>query len=98
MTKTRAQEFREQELQANRVKRPARPKAKKAEPDAGAVDARSHAGRRGGAALEDSATKPSRKSTRKSSNRTKRTTNLQLRAEREARSPQVRHLRNQVKR
>jgi hypothetical protein len=44
------------------------------------------AGRRGGAAIEGSNTaKPSRKSTRKSSNRTKRTTNLQLAAERKAR-------------
>ncbi len=39
------------------------------------------AGRRGGAVLEDSATgRPSRKSTRASSDHTKRTTNQQLRA------------------
>jgi hypothetical protein len=56
-----------------------------------AVDARSHAGRRGGAALEESAGKPSRKSTRASSDRTKRTTSLQLRATMRQHSPPSRH-------
>mgnify|MGYP001468941625 CR=1 FL=1 len=46
-----------------------------------------HAERRGGPALEDSATKPSRKSTRKSVDHTKRTTNLQLKAQRKSGSP-----------
>jgi len=50
-----------------------------------------HAGRRGGAMLEDSANgKPSRKSTRASSDHTKRTTNLQLRETRKVTSPQAR--------
>jgi hypothetical protein len=50
-----------------------------------------HAGRRGGAALEESATgKPSRKSTRGSSDRTKRTTNLQLRAMLRSKAPSSR--------
>lgn len=48
------------------------------------------AGRRGGAALEATTAKPSRKSTRKSSDRTKRTTNQQLRAERKVSSPSAR--------
>ncbi len=46
-----------------------------------------HAERRGGPALEDSATKPSRKSTRKSVDHTKRTTNQQLKAKRKSSSP-----------
>ena len=50
-----------------------------------------HAGRRGGALLEDSANgKPSRKSTRGSSDHTKRTSNLQLRETRKVTSPQAR--------
>jgi hypothetical protein len=70
-----------------RVKKPARP-----------VDSRSHAGRRGGAALEEMATDatPSRKSTRKSSDRTKRTTNLQLREQRRTNAPSARAARAKV--
>jgi len=50
-----------------------------------------HAGRRGGAMLEDSANgKPSRKSTRQSSDHTKSTTNLQLRETRKVTSPKAR--------
>jgi len=46
------------------------------------------AGRRGGAVLEENATgTPSRKSTRRSSDRTKRTTNQQLRAVARVTSP-----------
>ncbi|MDX2091548.1 MAG: hypothetical protein SFX73_27055 [Kofleriaceae bacterium] len=56
------------------------------------------AGRRGGAALEDAAMeKRSRKSTRRSADRTKRTTNLQLQAVRETRSPSARAARNKVR-
>jgi hypothetical protein len=55
------------------------------------------AGRRGGAALEDvPMTKRSRKSTRKSSDSTKRTTNQQLAAVRKTRSPSARAERNRV--
>jgi hypothetical protein len=47
--------------------------------------------RKGGAVLEDSATgEPSRKSTRRSKGGGKRTSNLQLRATRKARSPKTR--------
>ncbi len=46
-----------------------------------------HAARHGGPALEDSATVPSRKSTRKSVDHTKRTTNQQLKAVRKTTSP-----------
>ncbi|MBA3457557.1 MAG: hypothetical protein H0T42_31035 [Deltaproteobacteria bacterium] len=57
------------------------------------------AGRRGGAALEDQGTgRASRKSTRKSADRTKRTTNQQLQAVRKTRSPQARAVRNQAAR
>jgi hypothetical protein len=62
-----------------------------------ATDARKHAGRRGGAALESTRGQPTRKSTRKSSDRTKRTTNLQLRETMRSRSPGARHARNQAK-
>lgn len=55
------------------------------------------AGRRGGAALEDSAGQPSRKSTRKSSDGTKRSTNQQLQAVRKTRSPSARAARNQAR-
>lgn len=62
-----------------------------------ATDPRKHAGRRGGAALESTRGQPTRKSTRKSSDRTKRTTNLQLRATMRSRSPEARHARSQAK-
>jgi len=62
------------------------------------LDSRSHAGRRGGAALEPTLGKPTRKSTRGSSDRTKRTTNQQLREVRKTRSPGERHARNAVRR
>jgi hypothetical protein len=56
------------------------------------------AGRRGGAALEDpAAPRPSRKSTRKSSDHTKRTTNQQLRAERATTAPKARATRAQAR-
>lgn len=46
--------------------------------------------KKGGAVLESSAGKPSRKSTRKSSGRAKQTTNLELREERRISSPTAR--------
>ena len=46
--------------------------------------------KKGGAALESSADKPSRKSTRKSTGRAKRTSNLKRRATREASAPATR--------
>lgn len=46
-----------------------------------------HAERHGGAVLEDSATKPSRKSTRKSVDHVKRTTSQQLKAQRKTTAP-----------
>ncbi|CAN5507761.1 hypothetical protein BH09MYX1_BH09MYX1_55560 [soil metagenome] len=74
-----------------------------AKPGTSATDRKAGAGRtatrnaskrvakRGGAQLEDSATgKPSRKSTRKSSGRAKRTTNLERKATRAASSPKTR--------
>lgn len=56
------------------------------------------AGRRGGASIEEdgSPQKPSRKSTRKSSDRTKRSTNQQLAAVRKTSSPSARAARNQA--
>jgi hypothetical protein len=60
-------------------------------------DERKHAGRRGGAVLEETAGTPTRKSTRKSSDRTKRTTNLQLREIRKTSSPGMRHARNSAR-
>jgi hypothetical protein len=54
------------------------------------------AGRRGGATLEGSLGRPPRKSTRKSSDRTKRTTNQQLQAVRETTAPSARTARGQA--
>jgi hypothetical protein len=48
------------------------------------------AAKKGGAALESSTAKPSRKSTRRSKGRVKRTTNLQLEAVRRVSSPTAR--------
>jgi hypothetical protein len=56
-----------------------------------------HAGRRGGPILEASATKPSRKSTRKSVDHTRAAVNLQLRAQRETASPQAQAARGTAK-
>lgn len=55
-------------------------------------DARTHAGRRGGAVLEPvpPGTKPSRKSTRKSADHVKQSTNLQLKASRASAAPTTR--------
>lgn len=54
--------------------------------------------KKGGAALESSATKPSRKSTRGSSGRAKRTSNLKRRATRAASSPRARAAKAKAKR
>lgn len=48
------------------------------------------AAKKGGASLEDSATKPSRKSTRRSSGRAKRSSNLERRAGRATTAPKAR--------
>ncbi len=67
--------------------------AKKRERGPGKASTRNesgHAGRQGGAVLEESAGKPSRKSTRKSVDHTKRTTNLQLKALRKTTAPSAR--------
>lgn len=55
-------------------------------------DARSHAGKRGGAVLEPVAAgaRPSRKSTRKSADHVKQSTNLQLKASRASAAPTTR--------
>jgi hypothetical protein len=55
------------------------------------------AARKGGAALEDSKTEPSRKSTRKSKGRAKRTANLERRQTRRTRSPAARAARARAK-
>jgi hypothetical protein len=65
--------------------------------ESGMRNVRTHAGQRGGAALEDTATgRPSRKSTRKSADRTKRTTNQQLRAQMRTASAPARAARGRV--
>ena len=107
---TKAQAFRaQQERAANppRAKQPKRPRRDQVVdtslPGVSATDRKAArgpnhnllAGRRGGAALEDSATRrPSRKSTRKSSDHTKRTTNQQLQAVREITAPSARAARS----
>ncbi len=109
---TKAQAFRARQARAAnppRPKRPARPRRDElvdtSLPGVSATDRKATrgpnrnllAGRRGGAALEDSATgTPSRKSTRKSVDRTKRTTNLQLKAVRTSTTPTARATRSRV--
>jgi len=111
---TKAQAFRTQQQRTAKppkAKKPARPRrdavVDTSLPGVTATDRKvtrrsnrsSLAGRRGGAALEDSGTgTPSRKSTRKSSDRTKRTTNQQLQAVRTTRSPSARAARSQAAR
>jgi hypothetical protein len=92
MSTTKAHAFRQAQA---RSANPPKAKQPKHEATAGTTgaDARRHAGRRGGAVLEPPATvgaKPSRKSTRKSVDHTKRTTNQQLEASREASAPSAR--------
>lgn len=48
------------------------------------------AAKKGGAVLEDSATKPSRKSTRRASGRAKRSSNMERRSTRAATAPKAR--------
>jgi hypothetical protein len=109
---TKAQAFRaQQQRSANprKAKRPRRPRrdlvVDTSLPGVSATDRKTMrrsnrrllAGRRGGAALEDPGTgSKSRKSSRKSSDRTKRTTNQQLQAVRATRSPSARAARNQA--
>ncbi len=96
---TKAQSFRAQTQRDAHRPQPKKPARGRQAPPVQAVggehtatrNVSGHAGRRGGAALEDSANgKPSRKSTRGSSDHTKRTTNLQLRETRKVTSPQAR--------
>ncbi len=100
---TKAQAFRVSQQRAAhppKPKQPPRPRrdlvVDTAQPGVSATDRKAVrgpkalAGRRGGAALELNTATPSRKSTRKSSDGTKRTTNLQLRAERKTASPVAR--------
>jgi len=111
---TKAQAFRTQQQRAAKppkAKKPARPRraavVDTSLPGVTATDRKatrrsnrsSLAGRRGGAALEDTGTgTPSRKSTRKSSDRTKRSTNQQLQAVRTTTSPSARAARSQAAR
>ena len=65
--------------------------------DTAARNVSMHAERHGGPALETSATTPSRKSTRKSVDHTKRTTTQQLRAIQKASAPKTRAARARVR-
>lgn len=109
---TKAQAFRTQQQRAahpDKPKQPRRPRrdlqVDTAQPGVSATDRKVErrprpsalAGRRGGAALEGFTEKPSRKSTRKSSDGTKRTTNQQLRAVRKTRSPSERAARSRAR-
>ena len=96
---TKAQSFRSRaQREAHPPKPPKKVRARRAAPvqqlgveHTAARNVSGHAGRRGGAALEDSANgKPSRKSTRASADHTKSTTNQQLRETRKVTSPQAR--------
>ena len=98
---TRAQDYKETEQLAAHDRKPKRrPRRKqrhagRRNPGFGVEtmdrNANRKAGARGGAVLEESATgRPSRKSTRASSDRTKRTTNQQLRATMRTHAPSSR--------
>jgi hypothetical protein len=96
---TKAQSFRARAQRESRPPQPKHPPHKKhvapvqaaGNEHTAARNVSGHAGRRGGATLEDSANgKPSRKSTRRSADHTKRTTNLQLRETRKVTSPSAR--------
>jgi hypothetical protein len=109
---TKAQAFRTQQQRAAKPPKPKRPKRARrdlivdtAKPGVSATDRKAArgttrsllAGRRGGAALEDAPVgKRSRKSTRGSSDRTKRTTNQQLQAVRKTTSPSARGARGKA--
>jgi hypothetical protein len=109
---TKAQAFRREQQRAANAPKPKRPKKPRRDavvdtslPGVSATDRKAErgttrsrlAGRRGGAALEDvPMEKRSRKSTRKSSDRTKRTTNQQLQAVRKTRSPSARAARGRA--
>jgi hypothetical protein len=109
---TKAQAFRTQQQRTANPPKPKRPKRARrddvvdtSKPGVSATDRKATrrttrsllAGRRGGAALEDVPMgKRSRKSTRKSSDRTKRTTNQQLRAIRQTRSASARAARSKA--
>ena len=111
---TKAQRFRSEQQRAANPPKPKRPKRARrdtvvdtAKPGVSETDRKRArgsnrnrlAGRRGGAALEDAPTpKRSRKSTRKSADRTKRTTNQQLQAVRKSRSPSARAARGKAAR
>lgn len=101
---TKAETFRVQQQRKANPPRPKQPRRARrdldvdtSKPGVSATDRKatrssnrnSLAGRRGGAALEGAA-RTSRKSTRKSADGTKRTTNQQLRAIRKSRSPSTR--------
>ena len=90
---TKAQSFRaraQREAHPPVPKKPVRTKVVSTNPDA-SKNASIHAGRRGGAIMEESANgKPSRKSTRGSADHTKQTTNLQLRETRKLAAPSTR--------
>jgi hypothetical protein len=109
---TKAQEFRIKQQRAANAAKPKRAKRPRrdaivdtSQPGVSATDRKAErrttrslrAGRRGGAALEDVPTaKRSRKSTRKSSDRTKRSTNQQLQAIRKTSSPSARAARGKT--
>ena len=101
---TKAQAFRTQQARMANPPKPKQPRRPRrdvvvdtAKPGVSATDRKAArkptanaAAKRGGAALEVSAGTPSRKSTRKSSDSTKRTTNQQLKARRARTAPSAR--------
>ena len=90
---TKTQDFANAAARTGKKKKPlkkAAPKRKRGPGAAGTRNESGHAGKHGGAALEDTAGKSTRKSTRKSSDGTKRTTNLQLKAQRKTTAPSAR--------
>jgi len=91
--RTKAQDARYQEARSkhNRPPKPTRPRVERA-------SVNEKKGIVPGAVLEETRGRPSRKSTRKSSDHTKRTSNQQNRAVMAASAPTARHARGTVKR
>ena len=110
MSTTKAHSFQQQQARTARPPKPPAPPRRRraADDDAATVgadgkprrgpDARAHAGRRGGSVLEPVApgTTSSRKSTRKSVDHVKQSTNLQLKASRATAAPSARAARGAV--
>jgi hypothetical protein len=96
---TRSEEFRAAEQRGNSKKR-AKPRKGRSKPGSKPSERsreKKHAGRKATVALEESAARPSRKSTRSSANRAKADANFNLREEARGTSPDTRYRKARAK-